>query len=122
MNKYEYEITENGYYIIVNGKKSIHQYEPYIPNHELSYEENAKNQIEQLQISDYLYEIEKENISIEDVPKELKSKVEENLKSIEKAKLEEPASRKDYNDLSNAITETELALAEIYETMLGGLE
>ena len=45
---YTYEVTENGYYIYINGKKIIHQYEPYIPNKSISYEENAKAQIEEL--------------------------------------------------------------------------
>lgn len=51
-NTYTYEVTENGYYIYINGKKVIHQYEPYIPNPNLSYEENAKAQIEELKASE----------------------------------------------------------------------
>lgn len=47
-DNYTYEVTENGYYIYINGKKIIHQYEPYIPNKSISYEENAKAQIEEL--------------------------------------------------------------------------
>ena len=47
-DNYTYEVTENGYYILINGEKVIHQYEPYIPNSNLSYEENAKAQIEEL--------------------------------------------------------------------------
>ena len=49
---YTYEITEDGYYILINGNKVIHQYEPYIPDHTKSYEENAKAQIEELKQSD----------------------------------------------------------------------
>lgn len=49
---YTYEVTENGYYILLNGVKLIHQYEPYIPNKELSYEENAKAHIEELKQAD----------------------------------------------------------------------
>ena len=45
---YTYEVTENGYYILINGNKVIHQYEPYIPDTSKSYEENAKAQIEEL--------------------------------------------------------------------------
>ena len=56
-NTYTYEVTENGYYIYINGKKVIHQYEPYIPNPSISYEENAKAQIEELKASE---EAEKE--------------------------------------------------------------
>ena len=56
---YAYEVTENGYYIYINGKKTIHQYEPYIPNPSLSYEENAKAQIEELKASKEAQEEEK---------------------------------------------------------------
>lgn len=45
---YTYEVTKNGYYILINGNKVIHQYEPYIPDTSKSYEENAKAQIEEL--------------------------------------------------------------------------
>ena len=36
---YSYEVTENGYYILINGKKVIHQYEPYIPDKTKTYKE-----------------------------------------------------------------------------------
>ena len=49
---YTYEVTENGYYILINGNKVIHQYEPYIPDTSESYEENAKAQIEELKAAD----------------------------------------------------------------------
>lgn len=49
---YTYEVTENGYFIFINNKKVIHQYEPYIPDPNLSYEENAKAQIEELKQAD----------------------------------------------------------------------
>ena len=49
---YTYEVTENGYYILINGNKVIHQYEPYIPDTSKSYEENAKAQIEELKAAD----------------------------------------------------------------------
>lgn len=50
--EYSYEVTDNGYFILINGKKVIHQYEPYIPNKELSYEENAKAQIAEMKEAD----------------------------------------------------------------------
>ena len=50
--EYTYEVTENGYYILINGEKVIHQYEPYILNKELSYEENAKAQIKEMKQAD----------------------------------------------------------------------
>lgn len=45
-----YEIEENGYHIYDRNDSlfHIHQYEPYIPNRELSYEANAKAQIAEL--------------------------------------------------------------------------
>ena len=49
---YTYEITENGYYILINGKKAIHQYEPFIPDKSKSYEENAQAQIAEMQEAD----------------------------------------------------------------------
>lgn len=56
---YTYEITENGYYILINGKKVIHQYEPYIPNPSLNYEENAKAQINELKANEQAQKEEK---------------------------------------------------------------
>ena len=44
-----YVIEDNGYHIYDrnNSLFHVHQYEPYIPNKNLSYEENAKAQIEE---------------------------------------------------------------------------
>jgi hypothetical protein len=41
-----YKVTEDGYFIYLNESPWIHQYEPYIPNKKLTYEENAVAQIE----------------------------------------------------------------------------
>lgn len=49
-NIYTYEVTENGYFIYINGKKVIHQYEPFIPDPTKSYQENAEAQIEELKL------------------------------------------------------------------------
>ena len=49
---YSYEVTENGYFILINGKKVIHQYEPYIPDKTKTYKENAEAQIEELKAYD----------------------------------------------------------------------
>ena len=46
--KVSYEILEDGYMIYLDDQAWIHQYEPYIPNPELSYEENAIAQIEEI--------------------------------------------------------------------------
>lgn len=43
-----YEIKENGYDILKDGRVWITQYEPYIPNPTLSYKENAIKHIEEL--------------------------------------------------------------------------
>lgn len=56
---YTYEVTKNGYFIFINNKKVIHQYEPYIPDPNLSYEENAKAQIEELKRADEMAKNEK---------------------------------------------------------------
>lgn len=48
---YTYKIDDNGYHIYKSDDPSfhIHQYEPYIPDHTKSYEENAQLQIKQLE-------------------------------------------------------------------------
>lgn len=43
-----YEVVENGYNIYLGETLWITQPEPYIPNRELSYEENAIAQIEEI--------------------------------------------------------------------------
>lgn len=43
-----YEVFEDGYKIYLDGGDFIHQYEPFIPNPKLTYEENAIAQIEDL--------------------------------------------------------------------------
>lgn len=47
-NELSYEVLENGYDIYLNGKKWMVQHEPNIPFPELSYEENAIKQCEEL--------------------------------------------------------------------------
>lgn len=70
---YGYEVTENGYFILLNGEKVIHQYEPFIPNKDLSYEENAKTQIKEMQEVDINAnkEIEQDKIRIEKLEKQV---------------------------------------------------
>lgn len=43
-----YEVLEDGYKIYLDGMDFIHQYEPFIPNPKLTYEENALAQMEEL--------------------------------------------------------------------------
>lgn len=50
--EYSYEVTDNGYFILINGEKVIHQYEPFIPDKTKTYEENAKAQIEEMKEED----------------------------------------------------------------------
>lgn len=47
-----YVIEDNGYHIYDrnNSLFHVHQYEPFIPNKNLSYEENAKAQIAEMMI------------------------------------------------------------------------
>lgn len=59
---YSYEVTENGYYILINGKKIIHQYEPYIPDKTKTYKENAESQIKEMKSYDEKAKIDKTNI------------------------------------------------------------
>lgn len=49
MNLY-YEVYDKGYHIYDHDDSllHIHQYEPYIPNRNLSYEENAQAQIDEI--------------------------------------------------------------------------
>ena len=78
-----YEVVENGYKIYLGGKLWITQYEPFIPNPELSYEENALAQIEELA----------------------------------KPTEEEQSLKEQVAALEQQLTDTQLALCEIYEAM-----
>lgn len=62
----------------------IHQYEPYIPDHSKSYEENAIAQIYELMVGHYASSVQNAEISLEDVPEEYKTEVEEIINSQEK--------------------------------------
>lgn len=84
-SKLTYEILEDGYVILSDGKPWIVQKEPCIPNKKLSYEENAKAQIEEI--------------------------------------LNPPAPEPTEIDLMKEdIINTQLALTEVYELLLGGVE
>lgn len=78
-----YEILENGYKILKDGKDWIEQLEPCIPDKNKSYEENAKAQIEAI--------------------------------------LNPPTPEPTEIDLMKEdIINTQLALTEVYELLLGG--
>lgn len=112
---YTYEVTENGYYISIDGKKVIHQYEPFIPDKNLSYEENAKKQIKEMQENDYAQQIINNEITIENVPEEMQENVNKIVKQYEENEKKQPATKEEITDL-------QLALAEVYEMMLGGMK
>ena len=78
-----YEVVENGYKIYKGGRLWIKQIEPFIPNPELSYEENALAQIEELA-----------------KPAEEERNLKEQVAALEQQ-----------------LTDTQLALCEIYEAM-----
>ena len=113
MRDYIYELTDNGYYISIDGQKSIHQYEPYIPYPDLGYEGSAKAQIKDMQINDYANEVFNKQTSIENIPQEFQEEVKKHVKDLELQENRQPASK-------GEVTEIELALAEVYETILGG--
>ena len=46
--KVSYELFEDGYMIYLDDQAWIHQYEPFIPNPKMTYEENAVAQIMEL--------------------------------------------------------------------------
>lgn len=83
--KLTYEVLENGYKILNNGKDWIVQVEPCIPDKSKSYEENAKAQIDEI--------------------------------------LNPPTPEPNEIDLmKEEILNTQLALTEVYEMLLGGAQ
>lgn len=52
MKNLYYELTSDGYYIYDHNDPlfRVHQYEPYIPDHSKSYEENAIAQMAELSV------------------------------------------------------------------------
>jgi hypothetical protein len=95
-----YEILEDGYMIYKGGTAWIHQYEPHIPNKELSYEENAIAQIEEIVASH------------EEAKKEQQEKLEAEQKAEqEKAQLLEQIALQDeaINELASLVSELMMA-------------
>lgn len=80
-----YELTNDGYHIYDENDNlfHIHQYEPYIPNRELNYEENAKQQIHEIMVGEYAGLVYEGNMNFEDVPAEYQEEVQENIDAIE---------------------------------------
>lgn len=65
-----FKITDDGYEILDRNDEffRIRQYEPYIPDHSKTYEENAQEQIRKIMVSDYICLILNEEMVLEDVP------------------------------------------------------
>lgn len=63
--KLYYEVEENGYHIYDedNSLFHIHQYEPFIPNRNLSYEENAQAQIDAMMAEEEEHVTQEERIA-----------------------------------------------------------
>ena len=74
-----YEVYENGYHIFDRNDPlfHIHQYEPYISDHTKSYEENAKTQIHEFMVGDYVTAVQNGEMTIDDVPEEYRQEVSE---------------------------------------------
>lgn len=95
-----YELLEDGYKIYLDGQDFIHQYEPYIPDHNKSYEENAIAQIEELVAMH------------ENALKEQQEKLEAEQKAEqEKAQLLEQIALQDeaINELASLVSELMMA-------------
>lgn len=76
-----YTIDENGYHIYDRNDPlfHIHQYEPYIPDHSKTYEENAKAQIHGFMVQEYVEAVTSSTMTIDAVPAEYKAEVEAKL-------------------------------------------
>ena len=88
MKELYYEITDNGYHIFDKNDSFFHiyQYEPYIPNKDMSYEENAKTQIYTLYLDEYVNKVMNKELDLSEVPEEYREEVESILSKIEEAK------------------------------------
>lgn len=86
-----YELTDNGYHIYDRNDKlfHVHQYEPYIPDHTKSYEENAQAQIHEFKVMDYVNAVQTEEITLEEVPEEYKAEVEAIINSAKEETVTE---------------------------------
>lgn len=76
-----YELTTDGYHIYDRNDSlfHIHQYEPYIPDHSKTYEENAKAQIHEFMVQEYVEAVTSSTMTIDAVPAEYKAEVEAKL-------------------------------------------
>lgn len=73
-----YELTTDGYHIYDRNDSlfHIHQYEPYIPDHNKNYEDNAKAHIHELMVPEYVNAVTSGAMIIDAVLEEYKTEVQ----------------------------------------------
>lgn len=73
-----YELTNDGYHIYDRNDPlfHIHQYEPYIPDHGKTYEQNAQLQMHEIMLSVYVGAVISGEIAMVDVPEDYKAEVQ----------------------------------------------
>lgn len=78
MKNLYYELTSDGYHIYDRNDPlfHIHQYEPYIPDHSKSYEDNAKAQMHEFMVPEYAEAVTSGAMTIDAVPAEYKAEVQ----------------------------------------------
>lgn len=78
MKNLYYELTSDGYHIYDRNDPlfRIHQYEPYIPDHSKSYEDNAKAQMHEFMVPEYVEAVTSGAMTIDAVPAEYKAEVQ----------------------------------------------
>ena len=78
MKNLYYELTSDGYHIHDRNDPlfHIHQYEPYIPDHSKSYEDNAKAQMHEFMVPEYVEAVTSGAMTIDAVPAEYKAEVQ----------------------------------------------
>ena len=78
MKNLYYELTSDGYHIYDRNDKlfHVHQYEPYIPDHSKNYEDNAKAQLHEFMVPEYVEAVTSGTMTIDAVPAEYKAEVQ----------------------------------------------
>lgn len=78
MKNLYYELTTDGYHIYdrTDPLFHVHQYEPYIPDHRKSYEDNAKAQLHEFMVPEYVEAVTSGTMTIDDVPADYKAEVQ----------------------------------------------
>ena len=80
-----YVIEKDGYHIYDRNDSlfHIHQYEPFIPDHSKSYEDNAKAQIHEFMMPEYVEAVTSGSMTIDAVPAEYTAEVQAIIDSQE---------------------------------------